>query len=268
MVGSGNLPAKSARTQRKARSVPVKLVLVIGRAPSGLEGKQSIKYRDVSVKHATTSPSHRDRSRQVVVLRPFQDQPRPNKIVQPPPWTQLILNLLTHPNRLRNSCRVVVPISLFKTSRIPVPCSRNFRHTGIVTHIAMSLDPTFAWRASLTRTPPPICTSAPFLKPRWSQDRGRCERFKKYTMHDFRQSSETASEASLRRGDRGGAAPHESKFLNHREESRVSQISSQPQKIFIKNLSSLRREVVFQPLGVAMGISNYRRGVFRDFFSG
>ena len=36
--------------------------------------------------------------------------------------------------------------------------------------------PTIARKASPTRTPPPICASAPFLKPRWSQDRGRCER--------------------------------------------------------------------------------------------
>jgi hypothetical protein len=27
-----------------------------------------------------------------------------------------------------------------------------------------------------TRTPPPICTSTPFLKPRWSKSRGRRER--------------------------------------------------------------------------------------------
>jgi len=37
-------------------------------------------------------------------------------------------------------------------------------------HIAMRLNPTIAWKASPTRTPPPICTSAPFPKPRWSQD--------------------------------------------------------------------------------------------------
>src|SRR3954447_7888257 len=30
-------------------------------------------------------------------------------------------------------------------------------------HIAMRLNLTIAWRASPTRTPPPICTSAPFL---------------------------------------------------------------------------------------------------------
>jgi hypothetical protein len=31
------------------------------------------------------------------------------------------------------------------------------------------------WKASPTRTPPPICTSAPCQKPRWSYDRGRRE---------------------------------------------------------------------------------------------
>jgi hypothetical protein len=39
-----------------------------------------------------------------------------------------------------------------------------FRHSSTVTHIAMGHEPTFAWKASPTRTPPPICTSAPFSK--------------------------------------------------------------------------------------------------------
>jgi len=37
-------------------------------------------------------------------------------------------------------------------------------------HIAMNVEPTIAWKASPTRTPPPICTSAPFPKPRWSEE--------------------------------------------------------------------------------------------------
>jgi hypothetical protein len=51
-------------------------------------------------------------------------------------------------------------------------------------------------------------------------------------------------------------AKAESKFLNQRAESGVSQITVQQQKIFIKNLRSLFREAIFKPLGLAMGISN------------
>jgi len=51
----------------------------------------------------------------------------------------------------------------------------------------MSFGPTIAWKASPTRTPPPICTSAPFLKPRWSQDRGRREQNWNYTMRGVSQ---------------------------------------------------------------------------------
>jgi len=53
-----------------------------------------------------------------------------------------------------------------------------FRHNPPVARIATGWNLTIAWKASPTRTPPPICTSAPFLKPRWSKDRGRRERFR------------------------------------------------------------------------------------------
>ena len=53
--------------------------------------------------------------------------------------------------------------------------SEKFRHNTRVTRIATSWYPPIAWKAPPTRTSPPICTSAPVLKPRWSQDRGRCE---------------------------------------------------------------------------------------------
>lgn len=64
------------------------------------------------------------------------------------------------------------------------PRFQKFRHSTTVAHIAIGFRPTIAWKASPTRTPPPICTSAPFLKPRWSQDRGRRERLKE--CHDAR----------------------------------------------------------------------------------
>jgi hypothetical protein len=87
-------------------------------------------------------------------------------------------------------------------------------------------------------------------------------------MRDFSQSSDTGGEASPRHSGGAAVAHLESKFLNHREESWVSQISSQSQKIFIKYLSLPAREPLFRTLGVTMGISNYRSEVFRDCFSG
>jgi len=50
-------------------------------------------------------------------------------------------------------------ISLEAHTSVPVwEISTQNRHP----HIAMSYNPSIAWKASLTRTPPPICTSAPF----------------------------------------------------------------------------------------------------------
>jgi hypothetical protein len=64
-------------------------------------------------------------------------------------------------------------------------------------------------------------------------------------MRDFSQSSDAGGRATPRHGHSAAVAHRESKFLNQREESQVSQISSQSQKIFIKYLSSLAREPLF-----------------------
>ncbi|CCE08543.1 hypothetical protein BRAS3843_2770025 [Bradyrhizobium sp. STM 3843] len=63
--------------------------------------------------------------------------------------------------------RLYTVFLLFKPRGTNAPPEK-FRHSSNVTHITMSPEPTIAWKASPTRTPPPICTSAPFLKPRWS----------------------------------------------------------------------------------------------------
>ncbi len=76
-------------------------------------------------------------------------------------------------------------VSLVRPHEVRRPQVREIQTQFFVSHVAMSHDPTIAWKASPTRTPPPICTSAPFLKPRWSQDRGRREQLKKYTKRDF-----------------------------------------------------------------------------------
>ena len=75
-----------------------------------------------------------------------------------------------------------LPLCAFGDSRLAdayFSCSKRTRHEcpareistqNHAPHIAMRSNPTIAWKASLTRTPPPICTSAPFPKPRWSQE--------------------------------------------------------------------------------------------------
>jgi hypothetical protein len=64
----------------------------------------------------------------------------------------------------RRHSRWLVRLSLFRSA------AKNERHAGEIQaqnnrpHIAMSCQPSSAWKASLTRTPPPICTSAPGSK--------------------------------------------------------------------------------------------------------
>src|ERR1700712_4152586 len=125
---------------------------------------------------------------------------------------------------------------------------------------------TLAWKASPTRTPPPICTSTPFLKPRWYE-----EPWMPRTMleiHDGRipaMRGITALDESplvLQRGRRGSrkqvfesadgipSATPRDKF-------------SGASKNFHKFLTSDR---VFQTLKLAMSIRGYRREAFPDSF--
>jgi hypothetical protein len=199
-----------------------------------------------------------DRSWQVVILRPSQFSPRTNQPIRPP-------SPIAHPQSY--PCRLGLPPLLFPDELAPISLpyrnrdrrsrSQKSRHNPTVTHIAMSFGPTIAWKASPTRTPPPICTSAPFLKPRWSQDRGAASRFKKSRCAISRNPFDDGSATTPGHCCSAAIARLESKFLIHREESRVSQISSHSQKIFIKNLTSLRRDPLFEVLGGAMWISNY-----------
>jgi hypothetical protein len=119
----------------------------------------------------TTSPSHRDCSQQVVLSRVVQFQ-------------------LTFPLGRPSSLSLRGSLDgflLFNDGKARLAPPREISTQIPITHITMGHDPTIAWKASPTRTPPPICTSAPFLKPRWSQDRGRREQLNKYTMDDFSQ---------------------------------------------------------------------------------
>ncbi|MBP2430897.1 hypothetical protein AB7M49_002069 [Bradyrhizobium elkanii] len=58
----------------------------------------------------------------------------------------------------------------------------------------------------------------------------------------------------------------ESKFLNQRTDSRVSQTTVQYQKFFIENLHLVSRRSFFQSLSNAMCISNSRDVIFLDYF--
>jgi hypothetical protein len=180
-------PARSARTRtvRSSRRWPQCGTCGI---KIGLAQMRSLfKKLDGSVKHAT-SPPHPDRSWQVVILRRSQFSPRTNQPIRP---SSPIAHPQSYPPRLGPLPLLFpderAPISLRSEPR-PKSRSEKFRHAPPVAHIAMSFGPTIAWKASPTRTPPPICTSAPFLKPRWSQDRGAASGFKKYTMRGFSQS--------------------------------------------------------------------------------
>ena len=74
------------------------------------------------------------------------------------------------------------------------------------------------WKASPTRTPPPICTSAPCQKPRWSYDRGRREQL---TNTPWRadgneiDSNSFAHTTARCASQRGCCLPHKSNALIH-----------------------------------------------------
>lgn len=137
----------------------------------------------------------------------------------------------------------------------------------------MSSDPTIAWKASPTRTPPPICTSAPFLKPRWSQNRGRRERFRNTRCVAARNAFDSTWE---RRNPRQRSA------RSRKASETRKQVFESAQKIVhsncaVTNCDVLQKKIYksfkqepsnrfFQTLHPAMGISDYRNNDFRVSF--
>ena len=131
----------------------------------------------------------------------------------------------------------------------------------------MSCQSSFAWRASLTRTPPPICAFAPGSQTAliWRAEGVADKQIN--TPRGFsdnplnqRNGRVFATVATLQMRRR------ESKFLNQRIESGVSQTTVQYQKIFIENLHLLLRRSFFQSLLSTMRISNSRSVIFHDYF--
>ena len=148
---------------------------------------------------------HPDCSRQVVLSRVSQIQ------TYQPPRTAFGFRRVD----LRGSL-------LFNASEARMPHLRENSTQNPITHIAIGHDPTIAWKAPPTCTPPPICTSAPFLKPRWSQDRGRREQLRNTRWTISRNPFDRTRITSLCECCNAAVVCLESKFLNPRAESGVS----------------------------------------------
>jgi hypothetical protein len=165
-------PARSARTRRSVVSSRWR-PLVRGAENGVVRNRRSIKYCDFHIQHCNNLPVP---PQLLAASCPLACSP--------------IQTCLPRLDGFRHSRRggFCADLSCSTTARHRCLDLREISTQNHNTHIAMGHDPTIAWKAPPTRTPPPICTSAPFLKPRWSQDRGRCEPIKKYTMGDFPQS--------------------------------------------------------------------------------
>ena len=79
-------------------------------------------------------------------------------------WISAHTNLLAPSFTSGTPADRLTRISLVQSAQDHKVLLEKFRHSSIVTHIAMGRDSTFAWKASPTRTPPPICTSTPVSK--------------------------------------------------------------------------------------------------------
>jgi hypothetical protein len=143
-----------------------------------------IEYHDISVKHAT-SPSHRDYPRQVVLFPVFKFRGRRLIASRYAAWFSPFLDPLTASASSAAAAVRPVRISLVRSQRDEKRRAlRNF-DTELPSSYCYEFQPEHRWKASLTCTPPPICTYAPVLKPRWSEEPQAPRRLKKYTMRDF-----------------------------------------------------------------------------------
>lgn len=164
--------ARSARTQRPRR----RRRLIGGGTRNAVAGKMDLgQYRAESVRH-DASPSCRDRSRQGPACSPRtarHERNRPAAMFGP---SALAVRWL-------RPCARRMIFGLQSVSRLGLEGERSTR-PRLETFRQKTTAPTSLWvsnrqslgKASPTCTPPPICTLAPFPKPRWSQDRGRRER--------------------------------------------------------------------------------------------
>lgn len=166
--------ARSARTQRSVRSVR------LGGNKAGVVGRygvvrkmHSVQCHADSVKHAT-SPSRRDISRRVIHVASDPTSVRrsrtlrcPAPLRRVPQSVQFQIRIGPCPTRLRASrspllvCRCAFSCEARETpGRIQTQDSRS--------HIAMSYEPSIAWKASLRAHRRRYARPFMVLKPRWS----------------------------------------------------------------------------------------------------
>ena len=134
---------------------------------NGIDGNERAECRVDSVKHST-SPSRRENAQRAIT--PVFSKPvcRNRTSACPtaaPPHISVCRLQHVHDLHVPNRCivgqRLNSPslISLVRSALNASP-HREIQTQNSRPHIAMSYQLSFAWKASLTRTPPPICTSA------------------------------------------------------------------------------------------------------------
>lgn len=142
--------------------------VVQGFRKSSLYGNGRAKCRVDSVKHGT-SPSRRENvatSNQITsVSKPVCRCRTSACSTAAPPRIPVCRPQHVHELRVPNRClagqRPIPPCLVFQSgARLTRAPHRETQTQNDRSHIAMSYQLSFAWKASLTRTPPPICTSA------------------------------------------------------------------------------------------------------------
>jgi len=160
------ISARSARTRRSIRSSRGRLT---ERAVGDLcfccglvrNGNERVGCRDDSVKH-TTSPLTAGTCGELSDRKCFKvSLPPPNKKMSGRCAAATSVCRLQHVHKLRApgrcSCRQFPAFPLYEAHQAQ---RQEIQTQNIRPHIAMGYQLSFAWKASLTRTPPPICTSA------------------------------------------------------------------------------------------------------------
>jgi hypothetical protein len=154
-------PARSARTRRTLRVRADVRGVDYGTTGNLRFGCRWFDCSDDTVRHKS-SPSRRDVSRQVVSLlvssnsnccyrTPKCPALRRRRVVVNP-FTRSAFPLPDSDRRPGLSCSI---------PQIAGDIAGEFLTQFVRPHIAMSRQSSFAWKASLTHTPPPICASAP-----------------------------------------------------------------------------------------------------------
>ncbi len=259
-------PARSARTRRRLR-----VRADVRGVDYGTTGELHFSCRwfdcsDDPVRH-NSSPSRRDVSRQVVSLLVSSNA---NCRYRTPRCPALRRRVSSSTRSLapRSRCRIPtdVLVSLVRSPNLPGH-RRRYLDTGRPS--PYRYEPSIQLRlesVANAHTAADLCVRPWFSNRADLQSRGRRE-----------QQIDTPSVFSdnpwIRRGSRLFATVAvlptqscESKVLNQRTDSRVSQTTVQYQKFFIENLHSVSRRSFFQSLFGAMCISNSRDVIFRDYF--